>query len=274
MKLIFGSGKTAQIIKRHDDIIVPHTLCDIEDFKKVGDIISREKGRQNTLTVVNCAAKTNLEFCQEEKERTYETNTKGTINILHACARFSCKFVHISSGCIFDGNKEASTEESIPTPSVWYTYTKMWADQYISNFGYEDYLILRPRQMISPTPHPTNMLTKFSAYETLYVHKEENTITWVEELDRAMDHLIKVGAKGIFNCGCEGFLSPYDIALGVKEYIKPQLEVIEATYEHTLSLQPNRRVNTILSLDKLKDTGFFPAEAKDALAQCLENYGK
>ena len=68
-------------------------------------------------------------------------------------------------------------------------------------------------------------------------------------------------------------ITPYEIALGVKRYIKPELTVIKSTYEYTLTLQPNRRVNTILSNDKLKATGYHPRSAQEALEWTLKNYG-
>ena len=62
--------------------------------------------------------------------------------------------------------------------------------------------------------------------------------------------------------------------LAIKENIKPSLEVSTATYEEFLSGLVNKRVNTILNIDKLKSTGFVPRTANDALAWCVTNYGK
>jgi len=69
-------------------------------------------------------------------------------------------------------------------------------------------------------------------------------------------------------------VSPYDIAIGVKQKINPALIVEKETYENLLKKLPNRRVNTILDTDKLKKTGYVPRNGKDALNWCLENYGK
>jgi dTDP-4-dehydrorhamnose reductase len=76
-------------------------------------------------------AKTNLEWCQDNKKETYEVNTQGPINLIIACKMFETKLVHISSGSLFDGNNSISTENSSPTPAVWYTWTKKWADEFI-----------------------------------------------------------------------------------------------------------------------------------------------
>jgi hypothetical protein len=44
-----------------------------------------------------------------------------------------------------------------------------------------------------------------------------------------------------------------------------------ADYVRTLKV---RRVNTILDTTKLKNTGYSPRTALDALVWCIENYGK
>jgi len=269
-RLIFGSGKTASIIKNDGDIVIPHQQCDITNAPLVRTITKEV----NPDIVVNCAAKTNLEYCEDNKRITFDTNTVGPINVLMGAAETGAKFVHISSGCIFDGNDRVCDEDSVANTSVWYTHTKKWADEYITACGYENYLILRPRQMISATPHPTNMLTKFAQYDEIFVHTELNSLTCVEDFSEMLEHLLKTNQRGIFNCCNDGLITPYDVALGVKKYIKPSLKVNKVTYEYTLKLQPNRRVNTILSNDKIKNTGYSARSAHAALEWTLKNYAK
>ena len=269
-RLIFGSGKLGQHLSNEETLCIPREKCDISDSAKIQQIFDSLPIKPEV--VINCAAKTNLEFCEGNKDVAFQTNTVGVANLLENCAQKNIKFVHISSGCLFDGNDSISTEESIPTPAAWYTYTKKWADEYIENYGYENYLILRPRQMISAKANPTNMLTKFCNYKRIFVHKEPNSITCVEDFCDMLNFLVENNKNGIYNCCNDGVVTPYDIATGIKEYILPELEVTEASYEHTLTLQANKRVNTILSNDKLKEAGFTPRHAKDALRWCLENY--
>ena len=89
-----------------------------------------------------------------------------------------------------------------------------------------------------------------------------------------LEHLIHEEQTGVFNCCNDGVTTPYAVARGVREFIKPEMVVHLATYEETLQMQPNRRVNTILSNQKLKNTGYQPRTATAALAWTLENYGK
>ena len=87
-----------------------------------------------------------------------------------------------------------------------------------------------------------------------------------------IDHLVNIDEMGIFNCCNAGVVSPYDIALNIKHYLKKELIVNKFSYEQLLEILPNKRVNTILSCDKLINTGFIPRDALKALHWCLENY--
>lgn len=267
-RLILGKGKVSNIIKNAEDIVLSRSECDITNL----DMLNAAIDLYSPEVIINCAAKTNLEFCEDNKKEAYMSNTFGMINLLTVCQTNNIKLVHISSGCLFDGNHEVSTESSDPTPAVWYTWTKKWADEIIQNFGYDNFLILRPRQLISAVEHHSNMLTKFASMDSIGAIDEPNSLTCIEDFSLMIDHLLSINATGIYNCANPGLVSPLDIAHAVREFINPNLRVSEVSYEELLSVLPNRRVNTILSIDKLIESGHSPRQADEALVWCLKNY--
>ncbi len=269
-RIIFGKGKVSSIIAKNNDDIFARHECDISDIDQVRQILSDF----NADVVINCAAKTNLEQCQESKRAAYTSNVLGVSNILQVCSEKDLKFVHISSGCLFDGNEKISKETDSPEPAVWYTWTKLWADQYIEQFGYENYLILRPRQLISKTAHPTNMITKFYSMDHIPAIDEKNSITCIEDFSEMIDHLVYTDSRGIFNCCNTGTVTPLQIAEKIRDEIKPDLVVEKVSYSSLLDKLPNRRVNTVLSCEKLINSGYVPRSAEKALEWCVKNYEK
>ncbi len=67
--------------------------CDIRDQKSVDEAISCS----NYEYVLNCAAITNLEWCEEHKEECFKTNVNGTKNVEIACKKYNKKLIQISS---------------------------------------------------------------------------------------------------------------------------------------------------------------------------------
>ena len=269
-RLILGDGKVSRVIRNQNDVIISHRQLDITDQRQVLEVVSTSSAD----VIINCVAKTNLEWCQDNRNECFEVNTRGALNVLVACAASKKKLVHISSGCLFDGNDVEITEDSIASPAVWYTWTKLWADQAIQNYGYENFLILRPRQLVSAISHPTNLLTKFSNLKNISAIDEKNSITCIEDFGMMIDHLLHTNQTGIFNCANSGTISPYLIAKILQETISPHLEVEKVDYREFLKTIPNKRVNTVLSTLKLEGTGFKNRDAKEAVEWCIKNYKK
>jgi len=273
MKVIIGNGKVSNIIKDKNDVILSHKDIEIANPESV--LSSLQKFPPNTL-VINTAAKINLEWCESNKNEAELVNVYGALNIAHACQTFNHRMVHISSGCIFDGEETGKvyTEEDKPNPASWYAYTKSKADQLLTSCGYDKILIVRPRQLISPVPNPTNMLTKFMSIEAGDFIDSPNSITCIEDMKEMIDHLISKSCVGIYNTVNVGYISPYEIAVRIREEFNPQMVVNRISYLDYIKKLKVKRVNTLLSVDKMISTGYTPKTASNALEWCLKNYGK
>lgn len=273
MKVIIGSGKVANIIKNDVDEVLPHSEIEITDKKSLDEKLRRYP---SDTVVVNTAAKINLEWCEENKELTKDINITGAVNVAEVCAKFNHHLVHIGSGCIFDGmeTEKLYSEDDDPTPACWYAETKAEADRLLMNLSYKKITIIRPRQLISPMQHPTNMLTKFASLKTGHFIDSKNSVTCIEDMKDAIEHLISNKKYGIYNVANVGWLSPYQIALKIKETINPDLDVKKSSYQDHLNRTKVKRVNTLLNINKLLSTGYTPRSAESALEWCLKNYGK
>lgn len=270
-KIFIGNGKVSKIIRKKGDIVLDHKDIEIKDLENI--LKTLKQVLDENSVVINTAAKINLEDCEKNKNESFLVNTLGPLNLIEVCSKFNAKLVHISSGCIYDGNEIEFNETTSPKPAAWYTRTKTWADETLMNYGYENLLILRPRQLISSFPYPTNMLTKFLGIKHLRCIDEQNSLTCIEDLGDMLEHLLSVGASGIFNVANTGTISPYEIAVKLKE-IDKDLIVEKTPYEEYLKGVTVKRVNTILDLNKLIGTGYTPRSCKEALDYCVKNYGK
>src|SRR5262249_54229949 len=57
--------------------------------------------------VINCAGKTgrpNVDWCEDHRAETFQVNVTGALVALHACLDRGLYFVHVSSGCIYEGD--------------------------------------------------------------------------------------------------------------------------------------------------------------------------
>lgn len=273
MRVFIGNGKVTNVIKKPDDQILSHADIEITNYKKVDDVLSKlSKGS----VVINTAARINLEWCQDNKEDSYTTNVLGAVNVANSCMKHGHHLVHVSSGCIFDGmeTNRIYTENDDPTPASWYAECKAEADQKILSSGYDKITIIRPRQLISAIQNPTNMLTKFASISEGDFIDVKNSVTCIEDMGEMLNHLIKQEKYGIYNLANLGYSTPYQIALRVKNSLNPDMVVRQISYDNYVQKIRVKRVNTLLSVDKLIETGYMPRSIDDSLTWCLNNYGK
>ena len=77
-RIIFGRGKVSSIISKPSDEVFSRHECDISDIAQVRQLVDDF----NPEVIINCAAKTNLEQCQDNKRDAYLSNVTGVSNIL------------------------------------------------------------------------------------------------------------------------------------------------------------------------------------------------
>jgi dTDP-4-dehydrorhamnose reductase len=76
--------------------------------------------------LVNCAALTNLDVCEEYPDHSRILNTEMPEELANVCAKRGIFFVHISTDAVFDGKrKDPYTEEDQPNPLGVYAQTKL-----------------------------------------------------------------------------------------------------------------------------------------------------
>ena len=208
--------------------------------------------------VFNCAAKTNLDWCEQNRLECFDVNVLGTDVIGQACQDANVYMVHISSGCV----QESLTEEEIrketdePHPLAFYSWTKVWAENLLSERAARQglkVLMLRGRQLISAQASKRNALTKLITYSKFI--DTANSMTIVEDMLEVTEKLIQKQATGIYNVANPGVMTPYRLALLLKELVKEDMEVGMISKEEFNQMTLAKRVDCVLDTTKLEQEG-------------------
>lgn len=79
--------------------------------------------------VINCAAYTNVDGAEEEKQASYDANATGVENLASVCKKLDSVFVTISTDYVFDGEKsDFYTQRDTPNPHGVYAKTKYYGE--------------------------------------------------------------------------------------------------------------------------------------------------
>src|SRR3989344_3559479 len=67
--------------------------------------------------IINCAGKTNIDWCEKNKSEALAVNAIGAGNLARVCEALGKKFVHLSSACIFESADEHDWKNEYSTPN-------------------------------------------------------------------------------------------------------------------------------------------------------------
>lgn len=231
--------------------------------------------RYNPTILINCigiTGRNNVDDCELVKDEALTANSFVPIILAEVALRHGIRLVHISSGCIyhFDYAKDKPlVEDKIPDFfGLFYSRTKIYSEQSLNILASEyPFLIVRIRIPLDDQPNPKNLLNKLIKYKK--VIDVENSVTYIPDFLKALKHLIKVEAKGIYNLVNKGGLRYPLLMDEYKKYV-PDFE-----YEKIPLKKLNlTRTNLILSTKKLEKTGFKVRHIEEVIKECVRNYTK
>ncbi len=167
--------------------------------------------------IINCAAFTDVDKCETEREMAFNVNALGPKYVAAAADKCGSRVIHISTDFVFDGNSNRPyVEEDRPNPLSEYGRTKLEGERNIQNHC-SSYLIVRTSWLFGH--HGTNFVEKMLELaghkELSVVTDQKGSPTYTVDLARMLWVLIERGCEGIFHVANQGNCSRYEWA----EYI-------------------------------------------------------
>jgi dTDP-4-dehydrorhamnose reductase len=204
--LVVGRGHLGRVIAK--ELGVPEEMHWVDEMDLLTD--SRLAELQPDV-VVNCAGKTDLAWCEGNPGETFRGNVSSPVLLSRRV--FPSLFVHMSSGCIWDGpyDKKGNPfqNDHMPTPAAFYSWTKAACDAMMLQEkpkGWDSLVILRPRQVYSDAPSPRNTFSKLSKYPKLIDTPNSMTSAYT---------IVKVVQGIVSEFGQFGFLQGFPTVMNV-----------------------------------------------------------
>jgi len=266
--ILFGSRGYLgeQFLRLYPTALTPSV--DIADAKAVGTLLDSERPD----VVINAAGKTgrpNVDWCEDHREETIHANVTGPLVLLEECQKRGIYWVHLSSGCIYEGDKggEGFSEEDEPNFfGSFYSRSKAWSDRILREFPV---LILRIRMPFDGTTSERNLLMKLRKYPR--VLDVENSLTYLPDFLKAAEVLIARRKTGIYHIVNPGVLSPYRAMELYREIVDPAHAVERLTLDQLSDVVKAGRSNCRLSSSKIEREGIALLPVEEAMRKALRS---
>ena len=222
--------------------------------------------------IINCAAHTAVDLCEDQEELAYKINAIGPRNLSIAAEKNGAKILHISTDYVFAGDAtEPYKEFDIPAPQGVYGATKLAGENFVKEFSTK-YFIIRTAWLYGDGKNFVKTMLRLAEDrdEIGVVYDQVGSPTSTFELAKAMDSLLFTENYGTFHGTCEGVCSWADFAEEIFKIVGKNVKVNRLTSDQ-YPAKAKRPAYSVLENYMFKITnGFMFADWHDALKEYME----
>ncbi|HEV7126921.1 MAG TPA: NAD(P)-dependent oxidoreductase, partial [Ktedonobacterales bacterium] len=187
---------------------------DIADAAAVVEALNRAR----PTTVINAAAMTNVDACEDQRDVALAANGAGPRHLAQACVRLSARLIHVSTDYVFPGDDAHPgpyLEDAPVRPVNYYGATKLAGEQAIQAVCGDQipWLIARTALVYGHLPGGrTNfvrwLVGKLQAGDRVAIVNDQfNTPTLADDLATALLALVPRGTRGVIHLAGPDLLS-------------------------------------------------------------------
>ncbi len=172
--------------------------------------------------VINAAAYTNVDGCEDERELAFQVNGEAPGYIAEACSYIGATLVHFSTDYVFDGSKKEYVESDATNPINAYGESKLLGEQEIVRHM-DDYRIIRISWLFGMNGRNfvDTMLRLSGEMDTVKVVNDQfGKPTYTADLARKTQEIIDL-EHGIYHVTNDGVCSWYEFASAVIDNVVP-----------------------------------------------------
>jgi dTDP-4-dehydrorhamnose reductase len=228
--------------------------------------------RYQPSLVINTAAMTQVDTCEEQKEDCWKVNVEAVEHLVAACNKKDARLIHLSSDFVFNGSV-GKYKESDPVSAVnYYGMSKMDAEKKVMSLA-KSWNIVRTSLVygVNPDTARPNILLwlryALSEKQQVKVNNDQfRTPTLVEDLAEGCRLLAESDRQGIYHLAGEDYVSVLQVAQAVAGIFELDTSLIEPVPSSQLNEQGKRPLKAGLDISKAwDDLGYRPHSLADGI---------
>lgn len=258
------------------------SFLDFRDFDAYKDDVLEFKPDY----LFHLGAYTDLEFCENNVDDTYNTNTLSVENAVYIANELNIPILYISTAGIFDGNKDYYDDWDIPSPLGVYARSKYIAEVFVQQNA-KRYLICRAGWMMGAGPKKDKKFIQklmkqiqVGKKELFIVNDKDGTPTYTHDFAKNVKLLLEKEYWGLYNMVCGGQTSRLEVAtellkiLNLENEVKINIVSSEYFSEEYFAPRPpsERLINKKLDIRKLNMMRDWRIALKEYLSEYYNNY--
>jgi len=231
-----------------------------EEVKKVFE-------NENPDAVINCAAMTNVDYCEENQDSCWEINVNAVENLAKSCEALKSHLLHLSTDFVFDGKSGPYTENDKPNPLHFYAKSKLKSEEIVKKIMTK-WSIARTIIIYGITDNMSRSNIVIWAKKeiengnTINVVKDQlRSPTLAEDLAKGCISIIDKSAFGLYHLSGPKTYSILDLVYQVADFYNLDKSLILPVTSVSLNQPAPRPLSTGFDITKAKkDLDFNPVD--------------
>jgi len=257
--------------------VEPELYVDTGDYNyehldiTVKDNVKSSVKKHSPDVIINCAAFTDVDKCETERELCWKLNVDAVKNLIIASRISDAKVIHISTDYIFDGKNGPYTEDSTPNPISFYGRSKLASENALTTSGI-DYVILRTIVLYGIG---NKVKSNFALWliNNLSVNKQVNIVTdqignttISDDLAYGILKCSEQDAYGIYNIAGKDIVSRLEFTYTLCDIFGFDKSLITPILTSDLNQPAPRPLKSgLITLKAETELGFNPMDSKEGL---------
>lgn len=241
---------------------------DITDSQTISNLIKI----QSPDSIIHCAAMTNVDACELEKEKCWLINVEAVEFIAKAAEKINAHLLHISTDFVFDGKNGPYSETDQPNPLHYYATSKLASEQVVKD-NCSKWSIARTIIIYGITDNMSRSnLVLWSKGEiekgnTINVINDQfRSPTLAEDLAAGCVSIIDKQALGLYHLSGPKTYSIIDLVYQVADFYNLDKSFIKPINTASLNQPAKRPLITGFDISKAKkDLDYDPVDFKEGI---------
>ena len=218
----------------------------------IKDDFSRIFSNYNPDVIINCAAITDLDYCEKNKTHCHSVNVEG-LNRIISFSSINTKIIHISTDYVFDGKVGFYDEEHLTYPINYYGKCKLESENILIGSN-KEYIIFRAGMLFDN--RSDNFFTWIlrnlrEGKEIKVVSDMISNPTWIPSFSNVIMKSIYLDLSGLFHYGTDSPMSRLEFARLVADRFGYNKNLILPTTLEEIDFLAKRPRNTGLISSKI-----------------------
>lgn len=243
-------------------------ITSAEDIEKCVDVFQ-------PTCIINTAAMTNVDECEEKVELCQQINVGGVNNLFQSAQKQNIHFIHLSTDFVFDGLNGPYRETDERNPLSVYAKSKVDSEDIFLNGSFSNWTIIRTIIVFGQANNLSRSNIVLWAKEALKKKEELKIVndqfrapTWADDLAWACIQAALINAQGVYHISGPETMSIFEMVLRIADFYNLDKSKLIAVSSDTLNQKAKRPKRTGFILDKAKrDLKYDPLTFEESLSR-------